>query len=797
MTRSRPVADRLHVPGDPVADPAAVLTGDRWRLTVLTPGLVRLEWSDTGEFEDRASTFAVHRALPVPAYDVRRPDGDDGRVELDTDCLHLEYDGGPFSPSGLKVSVPRSLDSSHTSVWRYGEPADGLGGTTRTLDEADGAVPIGGGVVSRNGIAVIDDSGSFLLEDGAPASRRAGNRDLYVFARGFDYRAAVADLHAVSGPVPRLPRWTLGNRWSRYHPYSATEYLELLDRFDDERVPLSVAVIDMDWHWVDIDPRHGVGWTGYSWNTDLFPDPPAFLRELHERGLRVTLNVHPADGVRSFEDAYPEMAAAMGLDPDSGRTVAFDPTDPTFMDAYFELLHHPLEDDGVDFWWLDWQQGAHTRVPGVDPLWLLNIAHYNDSGRDGDVPLTFSRYAGPGSHRYPLGFSGDTVISWESLDFQPHFTATASNIGYGWWSHDIGGHLWGRRDDELSVRWVQLGCFSPVLRLHSTLHPFIRKEPWSFPAEARTTIDRFLRLRHRLVPYLHSMNVRAAEQSLPLVEPMYWEHPEQRSAYEVPSQFRFGTEVVVAAITAPQHPQLRLGSTRAWLPEGGWTDLLTGTRYAGGREVRLHRPADGYPVLLPDGALLPLAGEDDDAVGVEHPEVLELVLAPGADGSFDLVEDDGSLQGARATTPLRYDAASGTLRLGPVEGATDVVPASRAWHLTVLGATARVTRAGDTLPGSEGPVGTRVELGATTPGEELVVTLADVAPYGWARTQQQVFDLLHHCQVEHDTKLAVHRAVAAASGAATATAAVRGLELDRPLEDAVLELVLADPAAQA
>lgn len=776
------MTSRLDVPGNPVAHPEAVVTGDRWRITVLTPGLVRVEWSDTGEFEDRASTFAVHRALPVPHHDVRRS-GE--RVEIVTDCLHLDYDGGPFSPSGLKVTVARSLDSSHTSVWRYGEPAGGLGGTTRTLDDVDGAAPLDGGVVSRTGIAVVDDSASFLLADGQAASRRPGHRDLYVFARGTDHRAAVADLHAVSGPVPLLPRWALGNWWSRYHPYSDGEYLELLDRFEAEQVPLSVAVIDMDWHWVDIDPRHGVGWTGYSWNTDLFPDPAAFLAQLHERGLRVTLNVHPADGVRSFEDAYPAVAEAMGLDPASEQPVAFDPTDPTFLDAYFELLHHPLEEQGVDFWWLDWQQGTHSRIPGVDPLWLLNITHFNDSARRGDLPLTFSRYAGPGSHRYPIGFSGDTVVSWASLAFQPHFTATASNIGYGWWSHDVGGHLWGRRDHDLHNRWVQLGCFSPVLRLHSTLHPFIRKEPWSFPAETRASVDHFLRLRHRLLPYLHTMNVRASEHSLPLVEPMYWEHPEHPAAYDVPTQFRFGSEVVVAAIVEPLDPVLLLGRTDAWLPEGGWTDLLTGVRYAGGRRLRLHRPAEGYPVLLPDGALLPLAGRDGEAVGIEHPEVLELVLAPGASGSFDLVEDDGHVDGARATTPIRYDATTGEVRIGPVTGEASVVPVSRTWHLTVLGASVAGAQ--------EGPVGARLELGTAGPGDELVVRLEDVTPHGWEHTPARVEELLHRAQVEHDTKLRVDEVVREATSAATAAAAVRGLGLDRALEDAVLELVLAEP----
>ena len=96
-------------------------------------------------------------------------------------------------------------------------------------------------------------------------------------------------------------------------------------------------------------------------------------------------------------------------------------------------------------------------MEGLDPLWMLNHFHFLDNARDGKRPMTFSRYAGPGSHRYPVGFSGDTVVTWESLQFQPYFTSTASNIGYGWWSHDIGGHMGGYKDDELEGRWVSAG----------------------------------------------------------------------------------------------------------------------------------------------------------------------------------------------------------------------------------------------------------------------------------------------------------------------------------------------------
>ena len=250
--------------------------------------------------------------------------------------------------------------------WRFGRAADGLGGTARTLDDIDGAVPLGPGVVSHNGIAVIDDSDSFLIDEMARQHPDGKAPRTSTSSRAATTTEPPSPTSMPSpAPCRLLPRWALGNWWSRYHPYSADEYLELLDRFDAEQVPLSVAVIDMDWHWVDIDPRFGKGWTGYSLEPRPLPRPGAFLAELHRRGLAVTLNVHPADGVRAFEDAYPQVAAGHGHRPRrrSARSRSTPPT-PASWTSYFRRLHHPLEDEGVDFWWLDWQQGSFSRITG-------------------------------------------------------------------------------------------------------------------------------------------------------------------------------------------------------------------------------------------------------------------------------------------------------------------------------------------------------------------------------------------------------------------------------------------------
>ena len=119
-----------------------------------------------------------------------------------------------------------------------------------------------------------------------------------------------------------------------------------MTRFEKEEIPFSVSVIDMDWHLVDIDPKYGSGWTGYTWNKELFPDPKEFMTWLHDHGLKVTLNVHPAGGVQAHEEKYKEMAEAMGRDWEKEEPVNFDVTDQKFLKAYFEYLHHPNEEEG-------------------------------------------------------------------------------------------------------------------------------------------------------------------------------------------------------------------------------------------------------------------------------------------------------------------------------------------------------------------------------------------------------------------------------------------------------------------
>ncbi len=516
-----------------------------------------------------------------------------------------------------------------------------------------------------------------------------------------------------------------------------------------------------------MDPKYGSGWTGYTWNKNFFPDPAEFMGWLHEHGMKITLNVHPADGIRAFEEPYQRIAEKMGIDPESELPVQFDPADPHFMEVYLKDLHHPLEEEGVDFWWLDWQQGTLTKVPGLDPLWMLNHYHYLDSNWKGSRSITFSRYAGVGSHRYPVGFSGDTVISWDTLDFQPYFTNTASNIGYGWWSHDIGGHMMGIRDDELMARWVQYGVFSPINRLHSTDNPFNGKEPWKFDKITQNVMEEYLRLRHSLIPYLYTMNRRAHVEDLPLIQPMYYMEPEQDEAYHVPNEYYFGSELLVSPITEPQDPAARAAKAATWLPEGLWADFFDGTVYHGGRMMNLWRGVENIPVLMKAGAIVPMKDMRIFDNSVDNPEHMEVKIFPAADGNFMLWEDSGDTaeDADENWASMQLTFQSGTnaqFVIGKATGNLSVLPNNRTWKLvftavekTTIEAAAdgifldaKVSYCSDTSC-------LTIEIPATSVEKEICITFPQGLSIAGPGIEERCYKVLEKAQIEYDLKASV------------------------------------------
>ena len=659
------------------------------RISLLTSRLLRTE---KGAFCDLPTQTVQNRDFDTPKY----------KITADKSRVNIQTDDACFCVRKCDGRVTYAHFGDHNFTKNFGKKS--LPGTARTLDMANGRVKLERGITSQLGTSVLDDSRSLLINPNGTISPRKKCRDRYWFAYGNDYLAQLKDFFALTGKVPLIPKYALGNWWSRYKAYTQEEYRALMKEYINREIPITVATIDRDWHWTDVLDRFGEearsekpkclqevlyyyllqGWTGYSWNTELFPDHKELFDWLHKNGFRITLNVHPSQGVRFFEDAYEEMCKRLGKDPSKKEIISFDVTDPEFMRAYFDVLHHPMEEEGVDFWWLDWQQGKRSNIKGLDPLWALNHYHSEDINRGDKRGVILSRYSGLGSHRYPLGFSGDTIVSWKSLDFQPYFTNCAANAGYTWWSHDIGGHMKGIQDDELYLRWLQYGVFSPINRLHSSNSDYMGKEPWKRSWAVNKISEDFLRLRHKLIPYIYTANYRTHTFGEPICMPMYYRYntPE---AYKVKNQYIFGGQLIVCPITKPQDKRLNLSSVDVWLPEGRWTDIFNGRIYQGGKWIKMYRDLDSIPVLAPAGAIVPMyknGGSND--LSLEQP--LEIHIWRG-NGEYELYEDDGETKayqnGEFAITKFVLEETEGALRLTvtPPKDSRGLLPNEREMYI--------------------------------------------------------------------------------------------------------------------
>jgi alpha-glucosidase (family GH31 glycosyl hydrolase) len=678
----------------PVASSEAVVKAKNVRFTILTDRLIRMEYSKDGNFEDRPTQAFWHREQPVPEF---KKFVTDSSVEIETKYLHLKYQ---ISARGFTSKTLSILLKQTGVTWTYGaSQKDNLKGTARTLDGVAGTTRLENGLLSRSGWSVVDDSKALVFNElgwleprnakslTLSESLRVSYKDLYFFGYGSDVAACLRDFTHISGPVPMIPRYILGNWWSRYWAYAQDELKSLMEEFRAKEVPLSVCIVDMDWH-ITKTGNSSDGWTGYTWNRKLFPDPNGFIQWLHDQGLHTALNLHPARGIHPHEEQYQAMADWMNVKPATKKAIPFDIADPHFMEGYFDILHHPYEKDGVDFWWMDWQQGRKSRIPGLDPLWMLNHLHYYDLGRDGHKrPFVFSRWGGLGNHRYPIGFSGDTYVRWKVLNYQPYFTATAANVGYGWWSHDIGGHMMKDGTPELYLRWVQSGVFSPIFRLHSTSRAELDRRPWGKPERIFHAARDAMQLRHALIPYIYSMAWRVHQTGISLVTPMYYGNWEVPDAFEAKGQYYFGTELIAAPVTDPADPKTGRTIKRVWLPAGDWFNFFTGQRFTGGQWHEIPAALEDIPVFAKAGAIVPLAPKVGWG-GIDNPAELDVHVFIGTENTFELYEDDGETteygNGKYAIT--RFSLQADKFIIHPAAGDLSILPSSRTYRIHIHGA---------------------------------------------------------------------------------------------------------------
>ena len=705
---------------NPVAREEATVRSGNARFTVLTPEMIRIEYSDKGLFEDRA-TFAIqNREMDaVPSFTQKE---DNDFLYIETDRLKLKYRKGtnpatdPASPENLTITMPHN---GQEVVWYPGKPDPlNLKGTCRTLDGSDGdnkRAELENGLISRSGWAVIDDSWAYTRPDGSRSFALEPNDevgfewwserkdpqalDMYFMGYGTDYKKALADFTKISGKIPLPPAYVFGYWYSRYASYSDEDYRRIMAELKGNDIPTDVLILDMDWHWngdKGCDSEGRGGWTGWSWNTNLLSNPQKLLDDIHANNLRVSLNLHPADGVNSVESPryYEAMKSELNGKYDTDGNIAWSIDYPDFTKSFFKNIIREHEQEGVDFWWLDWQQHLTSHAtPGLGETFWCNHVFFNDmkKNRSEHRPVIFHRWGGLGSHRYQIGFSGDALINFPTLAFQPYFTATASNVGYAYWGHDLGGHAFTDEkivnDPELMLRWIQFGVFTPIFRSHATKDERIERRMWKF--SNFPLMREAVKLRYALFPYIYTMARKTYDTGVGICRPLYYEYPDNEEAYAYEGEYLFGDNILVAPITeAAQDGKTSL--KEIWFPKGKWWSVATNEMIEGPCVRTMHFSDKDIPYFYRAGAMIPLNPRSVKRV-TDKPSQMVLDVVAGENGDDILYEDEGdnSDYATRyATTQLRHrvDGKTETCVIAPRQGDGTNLVERRSWTVNLLNA---------------------------------------------------------------------------------------------------------------
>ena len=615
------------------------------RFIVISPSLIRLEYSPQGKFVDEPSILVQERDWGKADYEVRE---ENGWLVLRTKMMTLRYKlgSGAFNRDNLSISW---RIGNQQMVWHPGDKDEqNLGGTVASLDgvSRENLPPFPPGILSRSGYFFLDDTPHPLWdvkEEWWKPRPQTSQQDWYFFCYGHNYPLALNEYTRLTGRIPMLPRYAFGAWYSRYWPYSEIEERDIINTFRHKRIPLDVLVIDVDWHLY--------GWESYDWNPQYFPRPEEFIDWCHKQGIKVTLNTHPGTPIPAQDSHFKDFCEALGVNPEGRESVGYNLANKRDAEAFGKILLCSVLKQGVDFLWID---GAGASAPGIDHFAWTNKVYYETEQNFKKMrALIFGRQGlvGSGTHRYPVGFSGDTFSQWEVLRYEIPFTVKGGNVGI-YWSHDIGGFMGDKLPDELYVRWVQFGAFSPILRLHSN-HG--RRLPWDYSPEAEEIVKKYFQIRYSLFPYIYSVSRTVHDTGVPLCRGLYIHYPELNEAYQYEYEYMFGPNLLVAPIDQPASDGYAI--KEVYLPPGIWYDFFKNKVYKGPRKMIYRAKLDEMPVFAKAGAIIPMQAEMQ-YIGEKPIDPLILNIYAGANGDFELYEDDGLsldyLKGKFATTKIEY-----------------------------------------------------------------------------------------------------------------------------------------------
>lgn len=576
---------------------------------------------------------------------------------------------------------------------------------------------------------------------GMSFSSEVGDCEDYYFMYGGSADGVIAQMRHLSGDVPMFPLWTYGFWQCKERYKSAAEVLSVVDRYRELQVPLDGII--QDWQY----------WgSNYLWNamdflTEEYAHGEQMISDIHKKNAHFMISIWASFGPKTkayrqldkkgllFDfETWPQSGLTgwpPRMDYPSGVRV-YDAFSQEARDIYWQNLK-TLFDKGTDAWWMDStdpdffnpKESDYDHKAGLNGTWrsLRNAfpletvrGVYQSQRKTSEQKRVFimTRSAFAGQQHYGSGlWSGDVASSWEMLRKQVPAGLSYSLTGCPNFNTDIGGFFCGWYNtkgantapqnpqyQELYIRWMQYGLFCPVFRSHGADAP---REIWQFGKKGEKVydvIEKMIRLRYRLIPYLYSTAWQVTSNNESYLRPLFCDFAADKKVWDMTDEFMFGRSILAAPILDPQYTQeqiIREDAMTGWdkknvkmengeqmvdwsaskevtkyLPKGVlWYDFWTGKAYQGGQTLTLQTSLELVPMFVRAGSILPL-GPDMQYTGEKQWDHLEILLYPGADGDFTLYEDEGDTynyeHGKYTTISFHWNDRTRTLTIGDRQG---------------------------------------------------------------------------------------------------------------------------------
>ena len=664
---------------DLITNSDSVIRGNCFRISILTERLIRLEYHPNGIFNDYESTLVKFRNFSKPSFDKQ----EDARfLVIKTKYFTLSYTKEkPFDAGKLMPMANLKIDLNDTDrSWYYNHPeVKNYKGNFIAVDGSEEDSKPRNGLYSLDGFASLDDSNNYIFDADGKMYQRDGNGiDIYLFMYKDDFDLALKDYFTLTGYPAMIPRYALGNWWSRDLNYTTDELKEVVNNFEKSEIPLSVLLLDKGWH-IDNSEENKEVKTGYTFNKDLIPDAKELIDELHNKNIKIGLNLNMADGIYPSEENYAKIAGMFNIT--DNKIIAFDPLNPTLLDAIYQLMVSPLTKLGVDFYWND----IDSNTLPADKLFLINKSMFENKEINGQGHnMILARNGLIATHRYPITYTGKTIVGWEGLRKAIKHQAMAANIGVSWISSDVNGNYGGVEDEELYVRAIEQAVFGPIVRFNAPRGRYYRKEPWRWNAKTLEIVSRFLKLRHRLVPYLYTLAYRYHEKGSLVIRPLTYKYPWVYDDSTYKYEYLLGRDILVSPIITKKDTLINRTIHRVFIPDGVWYDFMTGKKFPGNKQyISFYRDED-YPIFIKRGGIIPLVNDKDVLNGVENPKSFEIHIFPGESNVFDMYEDNPKDPSKYLITQIDYNylPSNYTVIIRNLEGDNkDVVDAKRNYKI--------------------------------------------------------------------------------------------------------------------